>query len=72
MTPIETDITDYLMWMKVHNYARTTIANRGIYLRYFSCFLANRDIETSEAVSLEELLVYQHVLYSHRKRNGLP
>jgi hypothetical protein len=26
MTPIETDITEYLMWMKIHNCARTTIA----------------------------------------------
>ena len=40
MTPIETDITEYLMWMKIHNYARTTIANREVYLRYLSCFLA--------------------------------
>jgi hypothetical protein len=37
MTPIETDITEYLMWMKIHNYARTTIANREVYLRYLSC-----------------------------------
>ena len=71
-TPIETDITEYLMWMKIHNYARTTIANRGVYLRYLSCFLAKREIQTSEAVSLEELLDYQQALYSHRKRDGLP
>ncbi len=72
MTPIETDITEYVMWMKIHNYARTTIAGREVYLRYLSCFLAERGIETSKAVSLEELLVYQHALYSHRKRDGLP
>jgi len=31
MMPIEKDIPDYLMWMKIHNYARTTIANREVY-----------------------------------------
>jgi hypothetical protein len=23
MTPIETDISEYLLWMQIHNYART-------------------------------------------------
>ncbi len=36
MTPIEVDARDYLQWMGVHNYARTTIMGRGRYLGYFS------------------------------------
>ena len=47
--------------------ARTTIANREVYLRYLSCFLAGHGIESSESVSLEELLKYQHKLYAHEE-----
>jgi hypothetical protein len=62
MTPIETDIREYLLWMQIHNYAKTTIAGRVRYLGYLSCFLAKRGIETSGEVTLEDLLVYQHAL----------
>jgi site-specific recombinase XerC len=72
MTPIETDISEYLLWMQIHNYAQTTIAGRVRYLGYLRCFLAKRGIETSEDVTLEDLLVYQHVLFSHRKSDGIP
>jgi integrase/recombinase XerD len=72
MTPIENDISEYLLWMQVHNYAKTTIANRLCYLRYLSRFLAERGIDVSGEVTLEDLLAYQHALFSHRKGNGLP
>jgi integrase/recombinase XerD len=72
MTPIEIDISEYLLWMRIHNYARTTIAGRVRYLGYMSCFLAERGIETSEDVTLEDLLAYQQALFSHKKINGTP
>ena len=72
MTPIETDIRRYLEWLQVHNYANATVENRETYLGYLTSFLATRGITRSEDVSLEELLVYQHKLFSYRKRNGLP
>jgi integrase/recombinase XerD len=72
MTPIKTDINEYLLWMQIHNYARTTIEGRRRYLGYLNCFLAERGIETSEAVTLEDLLAYQYSLFSHRKRDGVP
>ena len=37
MTPIETDIEQYLLWLGVHNYAKTTaIENRRRYLGYLA------------------------------------
>lgn len=72
MTPIETDVHDYLVWMRVHNYARTTIACRDRYLGYFICFAGCRGIEEVEAVTFEMLRDYQHQLFAHRKRDGLP
>ena len=72
MTPIEGEIRDYLEWMEVHNYAQTTIENRGRYLGYFVAFAEDRGIEQAKEVTLELLLSYQHALFAHRKRNGQP
>jgi integrase/recombinase XerD len=72
MTPIEQDVEQYLLWMKIHNYAQTTISARRRYLEYVMTFLANRDIETSGEVCLEDLLDYQLELYTHRKHDGGP
>ncbi len=72
MTPIESDVKDYLQWMQIHNYAHTTIANRSRYLGYFICFLASQGIRSSSDVTLEDLLALQQQLFTHRKRNGLP
>jgi integrase/recombinase XerD len=72
MKPIEIDISEYLLWMQVHNYAETTIENRRRYLNYFVCFLESRNVENSRDVSLEEILCYQQLQFTHRKGNGLP
>jgi integrase/recombinase XerD len=72
MTPIESDIHDYLLWMQVHNYARTTIAGRVRYQGYFKSYLDGRGVEETGAVTLEMLLDYQHLLFAHRKRDGMP
>src|SRR5579863_4491325 len=72
MLPIATDVTEYLMWMKVHNYAHTTIAARERYLDYFISFASRRGITEASEVTFELLLEYQHHLFAHRKRNGMP
>ncbi len=71
MPPMETDVAEYLLWMRVHNYAQTTIANRKCYLGYFVCFAEERGIDDVESVTLELLQEYQHQLFEHRKANGL-
>jgi len=72
MTPIETDVRDYLVWMRVHNYARTTIAGRVRYLSYLTRFLHEREIDDAGVVTLEVLLDYQLSLFTYRKRDGGP
>ncbi len=71
MPPMNTDVAEYLLWMRVHNYAQTTIANRKCYLGYFVCFAEERGIDDVEWVTLELLQEYQHQLFEHRKANGL-
>jgi integrase/recombinase XerD len=70
MTTMEDQITDYLEWMKVHNYARTTIENRVRYLGYFAAFTDSEGIDDPAGVSFECLLGYQQHLFDYRKRDG--
>jgi integrase/recombinase XerD len=72
MTPIQSDISDYLMWMQVHNYAKTTIANRERYLGYFCVFTADRGVHTSQHVTFGLLDAFQQHLFLHRKHDGTP
>jgi integrase/recombinase XerD len=72
MTPMEIDARDYLVWMRVHNYALTTISCRERYLDYFVCFASRHGIEDSPAVTFGLLRDYQHQLFDHRKKDGLP
>jgi len=72
MTPIETDVSDYLEWLEVHNYASTTVSCRARYLGAFTRFAEAAGIEGSEEVTLELLVDYQRHLFDHRKRDGQP
>ena len=58
MTPIEIDVRDYLDWMAIHNYARTTIECRSRHLGYFVCYAAEHGVAESRDVSLELLVSY--------------
>ena len=72
MTAIESDINEYLLWLGVHNYARTTIGDRRRYLAYLVRFLEARGVSTSTDVTFELLKEYQEALFAHRKVNGQP
>ena len=72
MTPIDASVEDYLAWMRVHNYASTTISCRRRYLDYFSCFCERQGVDAAGAVTFELLQNYQRQLFEHRKRDGEP
>ena len=55
MTSIEMDAREYLKWMAIHNYARTTITCRCRYLGYFVEFASAQGVDRSEDVTLELL-----------------
>ncbi|HUZ10382.1 MAG TPA: hypothetical protein VMU76_09470 [Acidimicrobiales bacterium] len=55
MASIETAAHDYLKWMAVHNYARTTIEGRRRHLGQFAAFAYSRQVEIVEAVTLDLL-----------------
>jgi integrase/recombinase XerD len=72
MTPIEANVEEYLLWMRVHNYASTTISCRRRYLSYFTRFCQQHDVQAAELVSFALLQSYQRSLFEHRKRDGEP
>jgi integrase/recombinase XerD len=72
MTPIGADVEEYLLWMRVHNYATTTILCRRRYLGYFTGFCQQHGIDEPSAVTFELLQRYQRRLFEHRKRDGQP
>jgi len=69
---IEGDVREYLLWMKVHNYAATTVDNRDRYLGYLLVFLKRSGITNSNQVTHELLKDYQAEVFLHRKTNGEP
>jgi integrase/recombinase XerD len=69
---MQEDARQYVLWMRVHNYARTTIDGRERHLGYFVSFAAARGFDDVESITLETLQEYQHQLFAHRKRDGLP
>jgi integrase/recombinase XerD len=72
MTPIEVDVAEYLLWMRIHNYADTTIVCRRRYLAYFTRFCQQSRVEQAGAVTFELVQRYQQRLFEHRKRDGQP
>lgn len=72
MTPIEVNVDEYLLWMRVHNYADTTVSCRRRYLGYFSGFCQQHGVDAADAVTFELLQSYQRQLFEHRKQGGQP
>jgi len=72
MTPIEANVEEYLLWMRVHNYADTTIVCRRRYLDYFTSFCQQHTVDRAAAVTFELVQRYQQLLFEHRKRDGQP
>jgi integrase/recombinase XerD len=70
MSLIATSVEEYLLWMRVHNYAATTILCRRRYLGYFSGFCQQHGVDEPAAVTFELLQSYQQRLFEHRKRDG--
>jgi integrase/recombinase XerD len=62
----------YLEWLRVHNYAEPTVANRELYLGYFVAWCAERGLNTPKEITKPILERYQRALYHLRKANGAP
>jgi integrase/recombinase XerD len=72
MVTFEAETESYLEWMRVHNYARTTIENRRRYLGYFTSFVQTCEAWKAADVSPELVAGYQLELHRYRKANGCP
>jgi integrase/recombinase XerD len=62
----------HLEWLRVHNYAEPTVANRELYLGYFVAWCAERGLTQPKEITKPILERYQRALYHLRKANGAP
>ena len=62
----------HLEWLRVHNDAEPTIANRELYLGYFVAWCAERGLTQPKEITKPILERYQRALYHLRKANGAP
>jgi integrase/recombinase XerD len=62
----------YLEWMRTHNYAAASVADRQAHLEQLVAWLAERSLSHSADVTREVLERYQRWLYYYRKENGQP
>jgi integrase/recombinase XerD len=65
-------VVRYLEWLRVHNYAEPTVANRELYLGYFVAWCAERGLSQPREITKPILERYQRALYHLRKANGEP
>jgi integrase/recombinase XerD len=72
MKPIASDVQEYLLWLGIHNYARTTIADRTRHLDRLVTFAEVRGVHAVDDVTFELLADFQHQLFCYRKANGRP
>ena len=72
MTLIEIDAAEYLLWMKIHNYATSTIRCRERYLAYFVAFAHELEADDVLDVTIDLLKDCQRLLFTHKKKGGQP
>jgi integrase/recombinase XerD len=72
MKPIQVDVQEYLLWLGIHNYARTTIADRTRHLDRLVAFAEARGVHHVCEVTFDLLAEFQHRLFIYRKANGQP
>jgi integrase/recombinase XerD len=62
----------YLAWLKVSNFADTSVRNSGYDIRFFMKWCETRGISEPREVTYQILLNYQRWLYIYRKKDGKP
>jgi len=62
----------YLEWLKIHNFAETTINTKEVYLRKFIKWCDQRGLQSPQEITKPILERYQRFLFLRRKTNGEP
>lgn len=65
-------VTEWLQWLRDHNYAASTVVDRSWYLSMFISFVELRGITRPSEVTLSVLEAYQHHVSLRRKSDGMP
>lgn len=64
--------TEWLEWLRTHNYSAMTLVDRSFYLAKFVSWAELRGVTRPAQVTLPVLETYQRHVALHRKRDGMP
>jgi integrase/recombinase XerD len=64
--PLDQEVADHLVWLRVHGYAASTLRQRAHHLNRFVVFLAGHGIAAPGEVTFEVLESYQRYVYGLR------
>jgi integrase/recombinase XerD len=65
-------VTDWLEWLRVHNYSHATVVDRSFYLSKFVSWAELRGVSRPRDVTLAVLEAYQRHVSLRRKTDGTP
>jgi integrase/recombinase XerD len=65
-------LLEHVAWLACHNFSRTTIEKRALYVRTFGNWCLDHDLPSPQRITKPMLEAFQRYLFHYRKPNGQP
>ena len=62
----------HVTWLAVHNFSKTTVEKRALYVRAFALWCIDCDLSSPHVITKPILEAFQRHLFSYRKSHGKP
>ena len=62
----------HVTWLAVHNFSKTTVEKRALYVKAFALWCIDCDLSSPEVITKPILEAFQRHLFSYRKIDGKP
>ncbi len=62
----------HVTWLSVHNFSKTTVEKRGLYVKAFALWCIECDLTSPHVITKPILEAFQRHLFSYRKPDGKP
>jgi integrase/recombinase XerD len=62
----------HIAWLAVHNFSKTTLEKRALYVRAFAVWCLDCDLKSPHVITKPILEAFQRHLFSYRKSDGKP
>ena len=65
-------LIEHLAWLACHNFSRTTVEKRAVYVRAFAVWCLDCDLVAPHAITKPMIEAFQRHLFHYRKPDGKP